>query len=171
MASSHDLSSNQGSNQNSEEASRLSKGRVVGYIPPDDFLMSLLADKPHSASSFQKTAGCKNRSSLDTPVSSNSRAGCKDRTVLNLPVSCNTRAAKKRRIVSQEELAGNLLLPHTDIQNEFPSLFDLENTECYPEINIVQVQEVAITRCGISPSEVSAERLLDSTAGSSVGYQ
>ncbi|GJM88939.1 hypothetical protein PR202_ga05522 [Eleusine coracana subsp. coracana] len=56
VVSSNMFSSNQASNQNSEEASRLSQGRGVGYIPPGGFLMSLFADKPHNATSFHKSS-------------------------------------------------------------------------------------------------------------------
>ncbi|TVU34999.1 hypothetical protein EJB05_16861 [Eragrostis curvula] len=54
MVPSNDLSSDQAWNRNSAEASRFSQGRRVGYIPPDGFLMSLLADKPHDAPPFQE---------------------------------------------------------------------------------------------------------------------
>lgn len=56
LVSSSMFSSNQGLNQNSEEASRLSQGRGVGYIPPGGFLMSLFADKPHNANPFHKSS-------------------------------------------------------------------------------------------------------------------
>ncbi|CAD6229154.1 unnamed protein product [Miscanthus lutarioriparius] len=114
MVSSNDLSLNQGSNQNSEEVSRLSQGRVVGYIPPDDFFMRLLADKPHSASSFQKTTGCKNRSSLDALVNSNSRA-------------------------AQKINFSNDGASHSVWRARAQVGVDLENAEHYPEIDVIQI--------------------------------
>lgn len=93
---------------------------------------------------------------------------CKDRTVLNLPVSKNTRAAKKRRIASRDELAGKLILPHSELQKEFLGLHDLEKNDCYPKLNVMQIQEVAINRCGISPSKVTTDLLLSQAAWSRV---
>nr|CAB3478416.1 unnamed protein product [Digitaria exilis] len=60
MVPSNDLPAN-GSDQNSAEANSFSQGRRTGYIPPDDFLMSLMADKSRRAPHFQNSSnhpGC-----------------------------------------------------------------------------------------------------------------
>ncbi|KAF8766215.1 hypothetical protein HU200_007721 [Digitaria exilis] len=60
MVPSNDLPAN-GSDQNSAEANSFSQGRRTGYIPPDDFLVSLIADKSRHAPHFQNSSnhpGC-----------------------------------------------------------------------------------------------------------------
>ena len=81
------------------------------------------------------------------------------------PVSSNTRAAKKK-VASQSSLAGNLLLPPTILSNDFPGLDELDKSnEIYPQLSVAQIQEVATSRCGLAPSEVTAELLLARSEG------
>ena len=82
------------------------------------------------------------------------------------PVSSNTRAAKKKKVASQSSLAGNLLLPPTILSNDFPGLDELDKSnEIYPQLSVAQIQEVATSRCGLAPSEVTAELLLARSEG------
>jgi hypothetical protein len=45
---------------------------------------------------------------------------------------------------------------------DFPGLADIENIVPFPEISINLIQEVATSRCGLSPLEVTSELLLAS---------
>lgn len=65
-----------------------------------------------------------------------------------------------------KKLAGKLILPRSELQKEFLDLMDLEKTNCHPEINVIHIQETTITRCGISPSEVTAQLLISQAIGS-----
>ncbi|CAO2211854.1 unnamed protein product [Urochloa humidicola] len=86
--------------------------------------------------------------------------GCRSTTSTD-PVKQNTRAAKKKKITNQSSIAGNLLLPPTNSANDFPGLDELSNRiDPYPQISVAQIQEVAITRCGLTPLEVTPELLL-----------
>ncbi|CAO2141331.1 unnamed protein product [Urochloa humidicola] len=77
------------------------------------------------------------------------------------PVKQNTRATKKKKITNQSTIAGKLLLPPTNLANDFPSLDELNNRiDPYPEISVTQIQEVATNRCGLTPLEVTPELLL-----------
>ena len=88
--------------------------------------------------------------------------GFKNRTVIDGPVSKNTRSAKKK-VPAQKELADNLFLPQSISHIDFPGLKQLENVDDFPAIPIIQLQEVAVQKCGLSPSEVTAELLLART--------
>jgi hypothetical protein len=77
------------------------------------------------------------------------------------PVKRNTRAAKKKKVASRVSLASNLLLPPINISKEFPGLDDLNKSNTiYPQLSVDLIQEVATSRCGLSPSEVAEELLL-----------
>jgi hypothetical protein len=86
--------------------------------------------------------------------------GCKNRSILKSEGEKSTRASKKRRIASPEELRDKLILPAANPNVDFPSLTDLENSDPFPEISINSIQDLATSRCGISPLEVSSELLL-----------
>ncbi|CAN6335394.1 unnamed protein product [Urochloa humidicola] len=77
------------------------------------------------------------------------------------PVTRNTRNVKRKKVASQASIAGNLLLPPTVFSKDFPGLDDLSNNNfIYPQLPVELIQEVATSRCGLSPLEVATELLL-----------
>ncbi|CAN6208615.1 unnamed protein product [Urochloa humidicola] len=86
--------------------------------------------------------------------------GCRS-TVATDPVRDSPRTSKRKKITSQVSLADNLLLPPSNNSANFPGLDELAKTKgTYPQLTVEQIQEVATSRCGLSPSEVAAELLL-----------
>ena len=69
------------------------------------------------------------------------------------------RASKKIR--SHAQLAGDLIITDFNQDVEFPGLDTIEKMgTAYPEIPVTVIQNVAISRCGLAPSVVTADRLL-----------
>ncbi|KAG8078077.1 hypothetical protein GUJ93_ZPchr0007g3434 [Zizania palustris] len=71
MVPSGDFATNSGSNQSSTEPSRFCQGRIAAYIPPGDFLMSLLSDRPPNAHHFQKSSNHPGRFDQSRPPQPN----------------------------------------------------------------------------------------------------
>jgi hypothetical protein len=73
----------------------------------------------------------------------------------------NLRASKKRKIAGLVELSGKIIRQPA-IPEDFPGLADTENNASFPEMSTNMLQEVATSRCELSPLEVTSELLLAS---------
>jgi hypothetical protein len=87
---------------------------------------------------------------------------CKNITIIE-STGKNSRVTKKRKIANFEELNTKLILPIAIPELDFPGLTDLNTNEPFPEISISTIQDVATTRRGLLPMEVTQELLLART--------
>ncbi|CAN6196784.1 unnamed protein product [Urochloa humidicola] len=86
--------------------------------------------------------------------------GCKNRVIIETVANKSTRANKKRKIASFEELNAKLIMPTAAQEVEFPGLADLSTNLPFPEISTSAIQEIAVNKCGLSPSQVTQDLLL-----------
>lgn len=91
----------------------------------------------------------------------NKLKGCKNRSLVDSVGNKNLRASKKRKIAGLVELSGKIIRQPA-IPEDFPGLADTENNASFPEMSTNMLQEVATSRCELSPLEVTSELLLAS---------
>jgi hypothetical protein len=64
-------------------------------------------------------------------------------------------------VASHAELSGKIILPAIISETEFSGLDNLEKSNsAYPEISVTELQNIAVNRCRLGPSEVTVDLLL-----------
>lgn len=80
------------------------------------------------------------------------------------------RKSRNKQVASSTSLTGKLLCSDFSASIDFPGLVDLEKMAdqgtVFHEIPVEEIQKIAIQKCQIPPSEVTAELLLDASVES-----